>query len=101
MRVLVEQMPYVTLLLRLRGNSPVELKALERRRQLTRMVENLVRAAQEEGDLRTDISNKSAPRLMLGMVNSIVDWYQPERSGTMDQLSDTAVKMIFAGLRAV
>lgn len=100
-RVLVEQMPYVTLLLRLRGNSPVELKALERRRQLTRMVENLVRVAQDEGDLRTDISNKSAPRLMLGMVNSIVDWYQPERSGTVDQLSDTAVKMVFAGLRAV
>ena len=100
-RVLVDQMPYVTLLLRLRGNSPVELKALERRRQLTRIVENLVRVAQEEGDLRTDISGKSAPRLMLGMVNSIVDWYQPERSGTMDQLSDTAVKMIFAGLRAM
>lgn len=100
-RVLVEQMPYVTLLLRLRGNSPVELKALERRRQLTRMVENLVRVAQEEGDLRTDISNKSAPRLMLGMVNSIVDWYQPERSGTVNQLSDTAVKMVFAGLRAM
>ena len=100
-RVLVDQMPYVTLLLRLRGNSPVELKALERRRQLTRMVENLVRTAQDEGDLRTDISNKSAPRLMLGMVNSIVDWYQPERSGTVDQLSDTAVKMIFAGLRAM
>ena len=99
--VLVDQMPYVTLLLRLRGNSPVELKALERRRQLTRIVENLVRTAQEEGDLRTDISGKSAPRLMLGMVNSIVDWYQPERSGTVDQLSDTAVKMIFAGLRAV
>ncbi len=100
-RVLVDQMPYVTLLLRLRGNSPVELKALERRRQLTRIVENLVRVAQEEGDLRTDISGKSAPRLMLGMVNSIVDWYQPERSGTVDQLSDTAVKMIFAGLRAM
>lgn len=99
-RVLVDQMPYVTLLLRLRGNSPVELKALERRRQLTRIVEDLVRVAQEEGDLRTDISGKSAPRLMLGMVNSIVDWYQPERSGTVDQLSDTAVKMIFGGLRA-
>lgn len=100
-RVLVEQMPYVTLLLRLRGNSPVELKALERRRQLTRVVEKLVRVAQDEGDLRTDISGKSAPRLMLGMVNSIVDWYQPERSGTVDQLSDTAVKMIFSGLRAM
>lgn len=100
-RVLVEQMPYVTLLLRLRGNSEVETKALQRRRELTRAVEKLVSVAQEEGDLRTDISGKSAPRLMLGMVNSIVDWYQPDRSDTMDQLSDTAVKMVFGGLRAL
>ena len=100
-RVLVEQMPYVTLLLRLRGNSEVETKALQRRRELTRAVEKLVGIAQDEGDLRTDISGKSAPRLMLGMVNSIVDWYQPDRSGTLDQLSDTAVKMVFGGLRAL
>ena len=93
-------MPYVTLLLRLRGNSEVELAALQRRRTLTRTVEELVRQAQEEGELRTDISGKSAPRLMLGMVNSIVDWYQPERSGTVDQLADTVVKMVFSGLRA-
>lgn len=99
-RVLVEQMPYVTLLLRLRGNSPVELKALERRRQLTRVVEAMVSVAQEEGDVRADISGKSAARLMLGMVNSIVDWYQPERSGTVDQLVDTASAMVFSGLRA-
>ena len=99
-RVLVAQMPYVTLLLRLRGNSEVEEAALQRRRHLTRNVEDLVREAQEAGELRTDISGKSAPRLMLGMVNSIVDWYQPGRSGTVDQLAATVVTMVFAGLRA-
>jgi len=93
-------MPYVTLLLRLRGNSEVEEAALQRRRTLTRTVEDLVREAQELGELRTDISGKSAPRLMLGMVNSIVDWYQPGRSGTVDQLADTVVTMVFSGLRA-
>ncbi|MDO4918084.1 TetR/AcrR family transcriptional regulator [Kocuria sp.] len=99
-RVLVAQMPYVTLLLRLRGNSEVEEAALQRRRALTRTVEDLVRQAQERGELRTDISGKSAPRLMLGMVNSIVDWYQPGRSGSVDQLAATVVTMVFAGLRA-
>lgn len=98
-RVLVEQMPYVTLLLRLRGNSEVELAALERRRRITRAVEKLVRQAQDEGSLRSDISGKSAPRLMLGMINSIVDWYHPEGQGTVEELSDTAVKMILDGLR--
>ncbi|WP_367401723.1 TetR/AcrR family transcriptional regulator [Kocuria marina] len=99
-RVLVAQMPYVTLLLRLRGNSEVEEAALQRRRTLTRNLEDLVREAQELGELRSDISGKSAPRLMLGMVNSIVDWYQPGRSGTVDQLAATVVTMVFAGLRA-
>ena len=99
-RVLVAQMPYVTLLLRLRGNSEVEEAALQRRRTLTRNLEDLVREAQELGELRTDISGKSAPRLMLGMVNSIVDRYQPGRSGTVDQLAATVVTMVFAGLRA-
>lgn len=99
-RVLVDQMPYVTLLLRLRGNSEVEEAALQRRRTLTRTVEDLVREAQELGELRTDVSGKSAPRLMLGMVNSIVDWYQPGRSGTVDQLTATVVTMVFSGLRA-
>ena len=99
-RVRVAQMPYVTLLLRLRGNSEVEEAALQRRRTLTRNLEDLVREAQELGELRSDISGKSAPRLMLGMVNSIVDWYQPGRSGTVDQLAATVVTMVFAGLRA-
>ena len=99
-RVLVAQMPYVTLLLRLRGNSEVEEAALQRRRTLTRNLEDLVREAQELGELRSDISGKSAPRLVLGMVNSIVDWYQPGRSGTVDQLAATVVTMVFAGLRA-
>ncbi|MDN5606196.1 TetR/AcrR family transcriptional regulator [Rothia sp. HC945] len=99
-QVLVDQMPYVTLLLRLRGNSPVEIAALERRRRITRTVEELVRQAQDEGDLREDISGKSTPRLILGMINSIVDWYQPGGPGTTDQLADTAVKMVLDGLRA-
>ena len=99
-RVLVAQMPYVTLLLRLRGNSEVEEAALQRRRTLTRNLEDLVREAQELGELRPDISGQSAPRLMRGMVHSSVDWSQPGRSGTVDQLAATGVTMVFAGLRA-
>lgn len=34
-KVLTTSLPYVTLLLRLRGNSEMELKALQRRREIT------------------------------------------------------------------
>ena len=46
---LTRQQPQVTLLLRLRGNSPVELAALERRRAFDARVTALVREAQADG----------------------------------------------------
>lgn len=98
-RVLVEQMPYVTLLLRLRGNSEVETRALERRRAVTRQVGALIEQAQAEGDLRDDISGRSASRLLLGMINSIVDWYRPDPDKASDALADTVVALAFSGLR--
>lgn len=99
-RVLVEQMPYVTLLLRLRGNSEVELAAMRRRRDFTRQLGGLIARAQEDGDVRTDISGVSAPRLVLGMLNSVVDWYSPDGIGTPEALADTIVKIAMDGLRA-
>ena len=55
MRVLAEELPFVTLLLRVRGNSEVEQAALRRRREFDRIVTGLVRAAEEEGDVRPDV----------------------------------------------
>lgn len=98
--VLVDQMPYVTLLLRLRGNSEVELAALKRRRDFTRQLGELIVQAQEDGAVRTDISRVSAPRLVLGMLNSVVDWYSPSGVGTPEALADTIVKIAMDGLRA-
>ncbi|MDO5618229.1 TetR/AcrR family transcriptional regulator [Kocuria sp.] len=99
-RVLVEQLPYVTLLLRVRGNSAVELAALQRRRQFTRQVGELIAAAQAEGAVRTDISATAAPRLLLGMVNSLVDWYRPTGIGGPEEVADTVAKIALDGLRA-
>ena len=49
--VLQERLPYVTLLLRIRGNTEVERAALARRRQFDRYVASLVREAASDGDL--------------------------------------------------
>ncbi|ROZ65735.1 TetR/AcrR family transcriptional regulator [Kocuria soli] len=98
-RVLVEQMPYVTLLLRLRGNSEVEMAALQRRRQFTRQLGELITRAQEDGQIRQDVSAVAAPRLLLGMVNSLVDWYRPTTIGSADVVADTVAKIALDGLR--
>ena len=76
--VLVERLPYVTLLLRLRGNTPVERAALDRRREFDRAVTALVVEARDAGELRADIDPRIAERLLFGMINSIVEWYRPE-----------------------
>ena len=76
--VLVERLPYVTLLLRLRGNTPVERAALDRRREFDRAVTALVVEARDAGELRADIDPRVAERLLFGMINSIVEWYRPE-----------------------
>ena len=71
------QLPYVTLLLRVRGNTPVERSAIARRRSFDRLVADLVEEAERDGDIRADIDPKTTARLLFGMVNSIVEWYRP------------------------
>ncbi|WP_138734726.1 TetR/AcrR family transcriptional regulator [Modestobacter excelsi] len=98
-RVLTTQLPFVTLLLRVRGNSPVETAALRRRREFDRVVTDLVRAAEEEGDVRPDVDPAVTSRLLFGTVNSLTEWYRPGRGLDADALADALVTTTFSGLR--
>ena len=99
-RVLTEQLPFVTLLLRVRGNSPVEEAALARRREFDRIVTDLVRAAEEEGGVRPDVDPAVTSRLLFGTVNSLTEWYRPDGGLSADDLADALVATTFQGLRA-
>ncbi len=96
--VLTERLPFVTLLLRLRGNTEVERGALERRRSFDRQVASLVDAARAEGSLRSDIDPRTTTRLLFGTINSIVEWYKPGGQLTADKLADDIITMVFDGL---
>lgn len=98
-RVLVDKLAYVTLLLRVRGNSDVERSALERRRAFDDEVTVLVRAAQAEGSVRSDIGASVATRLLFGMVNSIVEWYRPAGPEGAAELADDVLTVALDGLR--
>ena len=97
-RVLVDDLPYVTLLLRLRGNSEVERSALARRRDFDHAVAELVDEARAEGTLRADVDARTITRLLFGMINSIVEWYKPGGALTPDQLADDVITVAFDGL---
>jgi AcrR family transcriptional regulator len=99
-RVLTAQLPFVTLLLRVRGNSPVESEALRRRRELDRVVTDLVRAAVAEGSVRPDVDPAVTSRLLFGTVNSLTEWYRPGGGLSADDLADAVVTTTFSGLRS-
>lgn len=102
--VLMDELPHVTLLLRVRGNTDTERRAMARRREFDQQVTALVKQAAAEGDLRADVDARLATRLLFGMINSIVEWYRPGRAGhggaaTGEEVADAVVRTAFAGLR--
>ena len=98
-RTLLERLPYVTLLLRVRGNTLVERRALGRRREFDRFVAGLVSQAQQDGDVRTDFDAVVTARLLFGLVNSLSEWVRPRTRRGDDALIDAVCTIIFHGLR--
>ncbi|VXB64437.1 TetR/AcrR family transcriptional regulator [Aeromicrobium sp. 9AM] len=96
--ILVEHLPAVTLLLRVHGNSEVELAALKRRRRIDERLATLVQAAVDEGALRSDIPPDLISRLLFGMVNSLVEWYRPGGPVDPDVLAASIATLAFDGL---
>jgi AcrR family transcriptional regulator len=97
--VLAERLPYVTLLLRARGNTGTERRALARRRQFDQIVADLVIEAERDGDIRPDVDPAVTARLLFGMVSSIVEWYRPGARRKDDGLADAVCAVAFDGLR--
>ncbi|WP_106191424.1 TetR/AcrR family transcriptional regulator [Umezawaea tangerina] len=97
--VLVEQLPFVTLLLRVRGNTKVERAALARRREFDHLVTDLVKQAESEGDVREGLEPATVARLLFGMVNSLTEWYRPRKGSDHVDLADAVCRVAFDGIR--
>jgi AcrR family transcriptional regulator len=97
---LISDLPYVTLLLRVRGNTETERWALEQRRSYDARVAAIVREAVESGDLRADVDPALAARLLSGLVNSVIEWVRPGRPGAAD-LPNAVARAAFEGILPV
>lgn len=95
--VLVAHLPYVTLMLRVRGNTVTERYALARRREFDQLMRRLVAEAAADGDIRGDLDLAVVERLVTGMINSLTEWYRPERI-PLARLRETVVSLAMAGL---
>jgi AcrR family transcriptional regulator len=98
-QVLADLLPYVTLLLRVRGNTDAERWALGRRRDFDRRLAGLVQDAIDAGDVRRDLDPRLVTRLLFGMVNSISEWYRPAGAHGVQEVADAVVALAFDGLR--
>jgi AcrR family transcriptional regulator len=97
--LLAAELPFVTLLLRVRGNTRAERAALARRREFDDAVASLATQARDEGDLREDVDPALIARLLYGMINSVTEWYRPRGGGRPAELADVIVSVAFDGLR--
>jgi AcrR family transcriptional regulator len=97
--VLADRLPFVTLLLRVHGNTQTERDALARRREFDRFAADLVKQAAAEGDVRPDLDPAITARLLFGLVNSLIEWYRPGRGTDPGALADAVCTIAFDGLR--
>jgi hypothetical protein len=49
--------------------------------------------------VRVDVDPATAARLLLGMVNSLTEWYKPRPGGSVDAIADAVTAIAFEGLR--
>jgi AcrR family transcriptional regulator len=90
----------VSVLFRVRGNSETERAAMDRRRAFDSVVTELVREAQSEGTIRSDIEPALLVRLIFGMSNSLVEWYRPSGRTPATQIAEALEKIVQTGIGA-
>lgn len=97
--ILAAELPYVQLLLSVHGNTETERWALEQRRTFDKVIAGVVQEAIDEGDVRADLDARTTARLLFGTINSLAEWYKPERKRTPGELADQVCSMILRGIQ--
>jgi AcrR family transcriptional regulator len=89
--------PELTVLVRVRGNSKTERRAIERRRSFDAIVTELVVAAQSAGEIDPALDAGLVVRLMFGLCNSLVEWYRPGGALRPENVVATVARLVFQG----
>jgi AcrR family transcriptional regulator len=97
--ITINRLDEVALLLSVRGNTRVERRVVDRRREFDHRVAAIMSAAQREGDVRKDIDPRLATRLLFGMLNSTTEWYRPDGELGAAEIAQTVYRTAFEGLQ--
>lgn len=96
----LDHLDEVSVLLRLRGNTPFEREILRRRHEFEDAIAQIVEAAVRAGEAHNDLDPRLTTRLILGMANSMTEWVRPSSDMPREQLVDAVVKMARRALAA-
>jgi AcrR family transcriptional regulator len=94
----LEMLDETAVFLRLRGNTKVEKRIVQRRRDFDRRIAALVAAAAESGEVRADLDPLLVSRLTFGMTNSVADWFDSARQLQPAELANAVRTLLFDGL---
>jgi AcrR family transcriptional regulator len=92
-------LPELSVLFRVRPTCEAARKALERRRVFDRRIADLIRQAQRDGALSSEVEPGLASRLIFGMSNSVVEWYRPGGALGPSEIAAAVERLAFEGLR--
>jgi len=93
----MQLLPELTVLTRVHGHSKSERPAVERRRAFARVVTDLIKEAQHDGDVRADLEARLVSLLIFGMSNSVFEWYRTG-SLTRESIAHAIVAIAFDGI---
>lgn len=97
-KVEVDHLAAVSVLLRARGNSPVERAAIERRREFTRAIADIVALGVQSGEFNSALDPGLTARLIFGMENSLVEWLREGSTADAETISTHINVLVFDGL---
>jgi len=95
----LQLLPELSVLFGVRGNSSTEREAIERRRRFDRILAELIAAAQAAGTVRADLDPAVTARLVLGLSNSVVEWYRPGGRLPAGEVARAIRRLALEGLR--
>jgi AcrR family transcriptional regulator len=85
-----------SIIIRLQGKTEVAQKVRSWRRDYEQRFTRLVATAQHSGDVRSDIDAAMLARLVLGMVNWVVGWFEPRGQSFSASSVEAAVVAVAA-----
>jgi AcrR family transcriptional regulator len=96
--LILHGMPDIAYFLHPKAHHPLSSEVRARRRSYDGAVQSVLDAAIAEGAIRRDVDARLMLRLVVGMIYSMNEWYQPDGRLTIDEIRDGVLALLLTGV---